>query len=363
MNNPRVIDQSVISAAISDLDGIQQAVNDRGVLVPNGTPVAQYPDRIRAIGSHWLRPPDWIPIDVVDANSITFTVADAGNAAISLAVTNSVAGTQYSVDWGDGTPVTTAASAAAVQHTYVKGAGKPCSRGYTSFKAVIKPVGAAAITKLQFRFPNAPNPGGGPSLGILELNANVDTLTNMDSMFNASTSPAFNCYMLENLIFSGSTAGVTSMTYAFNYCYRLARISGFNASGVANMQQAFYSCVSLTELPALNLASATNLTNTFVSCNSLAGMLDLSSGTKITALNASNCYNLDRVIVSNQAPFTGSTPQINLNYTGLSADALNALFDSLPAVTANQAVSVTGTPGAAACDKTRATAKGWSVTG
>lgn len=49
--------------------------------------------------------------------------------------------------------------------------------------------------------------------------------------------------------------------------------------------------------------------------------------------------------VSNEAPFTGNSPQINVNYTGLDRNALVELFQSLPTVTGGQTLSLVGATG------------------
>lgn len=75
---------------------------------------------------------------------------------------------------------------------------------------------------------------------------------------------------------------------------------------------------------------------------------------------------LKGLTVSNQAPFdSDSSPQININYTGLNRAALVTLFKSLPTVSASQVCSIVGATGAAdltAADLAIATAKGWTIT-
>lgn len=69
--------------------------------------------------------------------------------------------------------------------------------------------------------------------------------------------------------------------------------------------------------------------------------------------------------VSNEAPFTGSSPQINVSYTGLDRDALVELFQSLPTVSNNQILkcdNCTGTADLTDEDKAIATNKGWGLT-
>lgn len=69
--------------------------------------------------------------------------------------------------------------------------------------------------------------------------------------------------------------------------------------------------------------------------------------------------------VSNEAPFTGTSPQINVSYTGLDRDALVELFQSLPTVSNNQILKCdhcTGTADLTDEDKAIATNKGWGLT-
>jgi hypothetical protein len=69
--------------------------------------------------------------------------------------------------------------------------------------------------------------------------------------------------------------------------------------------------------------------------------------------------------VSASAPFDGTSPQLDVAYTGMTRNALVTLFDSLPTVTDSQVCNVTGASGAAdlsSADIAVATAKGWSIT-
>lgn len=98
--------------------------------------------------------------------------------------------------------------------------------------------------------------------------------------------------------------------------------------------------------------------------------LDLSSISTYLAfrLYGSSTYKvlgLKGLVVSPSAPFTGDSPQINISYTGLNREALVALFNSLPTVSASQVCQITGAVGAAdltASDLAIATGKGWTIT-
>lgn len=68
--------------------------------------------------------------------------------------------------------------------------------------------------------------------------------------------------------------------------------------------------------------------------------------------------------VSNNAPFDGATPQIQVDYTDLDKQALAQLFNDLPSVSAGQIISIVGARGTAdltAEDEAIATDKGWTI--
>ena len=70
-------------------------------------------------------------------------------------------------------------------------------------------------------------------------------------------------------------------------------------------------------------------------------VLDLGYANVLTAFGITNTPNFKGLLVSPQAPFTGSSPQINVSYTGLDQAALVALFNSLPY---NVGYTVVGSP-------------------
>jgi hypothetical protein len=76
--------------------------------------------------------------------------------------------------------------------------------------------------------------------------------------------------------------------------------------------------------------------------------------------NIQNANSL-RALAFNGCNFAaGAAAPIALNFSGLDAAALNALFASLDTVT-GKTITVTGSVGASSCDTSIATAKGWTV--
>ena len=130
-----------------------------------------------------------------------------------------------------------------------------------------------------------------------------------------------------------------------------------------------HGAVNLKKLPSINASDAatfqahglTSLQDTFVddSSNSSRKLF------RFYGTGAEPVRGLKGLVVSNEAPFYGESPQINVAYTGLDRQALRQLFKSMPTVSANQVCNITGATGAAdltAEDLAIATDKDWTVT-
>lgn len=72
-------------------------------------------------------------------------------------------------------------------------------------------------------------------------------------------------------------------------------------------------------------------------------------------------YPLTATIAMHNIAHGGMQYTFSIADGGLSADQLNALFHDLKTVEDGQTITITGNPGAATCDQTIATAKGWTV--
>jgi hypothetical protein len=137
-------------------------------------------------------------------------------------------------------------------------------------------------------------------------------------------------------------------TDSFANCPKLKRIRGFFSKTFPDtMENLFGGDVSMEE--------------TF---------LDFSEGAQVKKLVIGGTSSVPLpwfkgLTVSASAPFDGTSPQLDVAYTGMTRDALVTLFDSLPTVSDSQVCNVTGASGAAdlsAADIAVATAKGWSIT-
>lgn len=168
-----------------------------------------------------------------------------------------------------------------------------------------------------------------------------------------------------------STAATFSSAFANCTALEKVKFTDTETGNISNFSQLFLNCTALKELPNINYTNAANMTSFITNAKSLKDfVLDLSYAGNLNTFgvygNSSNRVDgLKWLLVSQNAPFTGSSPQINVSYTGLEQNALVALFNSLPTVTSGQIINITGATGASALTAQQlaiATNKGWTVT-
>lgn len=168
-----------------------------------------------------------------------------------------------------------------------------------------------------------------------------------------------------------NTAATFSSAFANCTALEKVKFTDTETGNISNFSKLFLNCITLKELPDINYTNAANMTSFITNAKSLKDfVLDLSYAGKLKTFgvygNSSNRVDgLKGLLVSQNAPFTGSSPQINVSYTGLDQNALVALFNSLPTVTAGQIINITGATGASALTAQQlaiAINKGWTVT-
>jgi surface protein len=211
---------------------------------------------------------------------------------------------------------------------------------------------------------------------------NTSKGTNFANMFAGSTllreAPALD-------VRSGGTA--VSIASMFNGCFSLASVPVYDLTNASNAASVFTGCSSLvsvrltgtnTGVPsftslfsnssALRDADMAGLrsnswSSTFNNCFSLTTVknLDLSDAPNSSALSSlfTGCRSLRTITW-----VAGKGPRFSFSVgsTMLDAAQLNTMFTNLPTIT-GQTVTITSCPGAATCDRSIATGKGWTVTG
>ena len=366
---------------------IKQAIEGKGVAVTASARLSDYDSYIEAIDAGgWQPHSDWIDISDVNDNEINLLVSDGG-VGIAFAVTVADNGT-YSIDWGDGTIETNRASGATYAHQYTIGSGKPVSGGqYTVFK--IRIYGATGnITRFKMRrHPNYTRPTYAPLLWAV---FGTQYITDYSNTFytnghvecrelQACTIPSFascsstsdmfyNCHSLSSVTLPSSWGNVMYANSMFQYCYSLSSVTLPSSWGnVMYANSMFQYCFSLRTINNLEyLGSQTNasdFTDFLRDAQAITGTLTIASKLSKIGIYGQSGHNLKCTgirLTNGTSTWTGSSPQIDVSYCSLDANALNTLFGDLETVT-GKTIKITGNPGASTCDTSIATSKGWTV--
>ena len=339
---------------------IKAAIVAKGVVVADADTFASYPAKIAAIptGSApeepavWKPCADWIDIrENVPANGISLLVADLAYRTPAFICTTS--GGTYAVDWGDGSPVENFASGARAQHTYVKGAGQTCLRGYTTFRINITSLNLTRFYVTRSSV-NSANP---ENWGILWAIINAPSITTFSNAFYGGNNVMAS--LLEHCTICDLPA-CTDMGQAFRGCSSLKELIAGNMASLTSLHFAFLDCVTIDHIAIGNCPQLTGAPSAFNSCRTL---VKLEIGQTPLLKDFTNIQNANslRALAFNGCNFAaGAAAPIALNFSGLDAAALNDLFTSLDTVT-GKTITVTGSVGAASCNTSIATAKGWTV--
>ena len=194
---------------------------------------------------------------------------------------------------------------------------------------------------------------------------NCFSLTEVPSILDISSantiaSMFFGCYNLLAIPSALDVSKVTTAASAFGSCSKLTTVPAtLNTVLCTDLSSTFSSCYSLTTIPSLNYSACTTASSIIANNSLYSGVIDMTGGTLMTKI-AITYSGITGLTVSSSAPFSGTSPQIDVSYTNMATSALNSLFTSLPTVT-GKTIKITGATGAATCTTSIATAKGWTV--
>jgi hypothetical protein len=304
----------------------------------------------------WQRPLDWPALPTVDPTEqkVVGLVGVGNTTAEYLAVLFRDA---YTVDWGDGVVENFADNVKAEhQYTYASIPGSPTTDGWKIVTVTITPQAGNNLTLLNLRqrygttFAHANNwldiAISGPNLTHFApfSNALLGFLGPRRFQLLSYGGTAFNTnaglrLLSANLfdIRAPSVVSLGSTPIAGSAATRRARFEFSPDNTWSGGTAAFDGMTHLETLEVLNLGSATV---------AFTGLNGTSGGSRPL-----------RSILMH-----GYTRSLNISWTSLSAEALNACFTALGTAAEGAVVTITGCPGAETCDQTIATAKGWSVT-
>lgn len=232
--------------------------------------------------------------------------------------------------------------------------------------------------------------------GLLWLHTAVSGLMDRISVSDDNDSKKVRNRIIEAITCSGEEIKVKDVYGAFNECSELKYCAPLNYEANASKNYCtFRNCSSLKKLIFRNFKPL-DMINMFANTSSLEivefenadfsvltsaiGAFVNADSLKMPCWDLSGAAQLKKVEcrgtlqkpmngfknlkVSSDAPFDGSSPQIDVSYTGMDKTAVLELFDSLPQVQAGQKINIAGTP---ACetlseeDLQTAVNKGWEV--
>ena len=398
------------------VENIRAAIVTKGAVLPTGSPLTAFPAAVESIsggGEGWVRPSHWPALPDVD-NRFSGLVrvpkppnATAAGFVVTVTLLNSVT---VQIDWGDGATSTIGSGAATHTYNWYTMTGPEDADG---FKYAVVATTSSATQQPGYSFTSASGTSGwvdlwlphntasshalylsGSRLGVHRVRYSGKPTQTQDSMFRDMA-------MLREVDLGG--AQPTSLAHWFNGCELLEKITGLDTSLVTLFNLAFYNCNALRDFSWISFAQATDMSSAFVECFELKtitinaptitslsatfnGCLSLRRAEVIApaATSAANCFiacpMLTDVTLHTTATATrtntysksnmvswindlsGSSAVLSVASCNLNAAALNRIFTDLGTVTSG-VITITNTPGGATCDRSLATAKGWTVTG
>ena len=357
---------SRLNTAKSD---IRNSIIAKGVTVPTDAKLDTYDSYVAQItgggGGSWTPPADWIDISSVNDNEINLLASDGGvGVAFRITVANS--GT-YSIDWGDGTIETARASGTIYEHQYTIGSGQSVNNGqYTCFKIRIY---GATDTIERYETQRVSGYSRQQYSPLLWAVFGTQGITSYANAFYISGTAGVQCRELVACTIP-SFASCTNVSNMLYNCTSLSSLTLPTSWGnVTNVSQMLYNCTSLRILNGIEYLGSQTVQSDFTDilrdAQALTGTITINSLLSKVGIYGASGHNLLCTgirLLNTGSTFTGSSPQVNVSYTNLDATALNQLFTDLPTLT-GKTINITGSLGAGTCDKSIATAKGWTVTG
>ena len=308
----------------------------------------------------WMRPSDWLPMPTLTETDevVAMLYAVYPNGRNFVAVKFSGA---YTVDWGDGTSGDFTSGATA-QHEYdfddAALDGSLTSAGYKQALILVTPQSSNSLTSIET--------GIKPSIVALPSNVSGNALDIAIAAPNATsiliTTGFYKYYSLERVRFikTGQLSTCENLLTGLDALVSVD-FSGINTTGASLFKNFLSSCSSIKKIDfsPIDFSSATTIEMFSLNAKSLIE-LDLSNA---DLSNITTAVNIVSTVLVGLTKFIAPIPvSFSVANNLLNAEALNALFTSLPSVT-GQTVTVSGNYGVneVGYDPSIATAKGWTV--
>ena len=398
------------------VENIRAAIVAKGAALPTGSPLSEFPAAVGSIsggGEGWVRPSHWPALPEVD-NRFSGLVrvpkppnSSAAGFVVTMTLLNSVT---VQIDWGDGATSTIGTGTTVHTYNWYTMTGPEDADG---FKYAVVSTTSSETQQPGYSFSATGVHGGwvdlwlphdtlsahtfymgGNRLCVHRIRYSGKPTRTQESMFR-------DMVMLREVDLRG--AQPISLANWFNGCVLLEKITGLDTSLATLFNQAFYNCNALRDFSWISFDKATDMSSAFVNCYELKnitinsptitslsatfnGCLSLRRAEVIApnATSAANCFiacplltdvtlhtkaNAARTSTYTKAnmlswinDLSGSSMTTSVASCNLNAAALNRIFTDLGTVTSG-VITITNTPGGATCNRSLATAKGWTVTG
>lgn len=306
----------------------------------------------------WQRPSDWIAIpSIAPGEQVFYGLVAVYNVIGGNRVAFTFAG-NYTVDWGDGSALENVLSGVKAEHSYTYASvSNPTSEGWRQALIKVIPTGVANITTVNLQqTPTGISNGRTSQFMDIVMSVPNVTGTNLYIGTNANSIGSFTNHRVLERVDIREIGAITSLFNMFANCSSLQSVPLFNTASVNNMTSMFVSCISLQSVPLFNTANVTSMNLMFNGAGSLyEANFNMASVTNTTQMFV-NIVSLQKFTA------TGLTRGITISGNLLSATEINNFFTSLGTASGAQTIVVTGNPGAATCDVTIATLKGFIVT-
>jgi len=343
-----------------------------------------------AASTGWVRNPDWLPLPVLASSDDRFVglfiVFENGYNLNSMQVTG--VGT---IDWGDGTVV--AANNTVQSHVYdYSTITSPVKQYYDgrNYKQVIVDVLSTSISNILLERNTGVNNGGNINYVDINFSLNVPFVISANQR-QMRILERLNLVKMPNLsaVTGGRLQNLVSVRELFiDYTkfintalgglglIDLGNVNIINATGSALMFEGGYMrsigdvdvststdcarmfrlCIFLEGTGVVNVNSCANITTMFQQCSNIRKITLINCGNITTTTNAFNlCTNLEEL------ELFGMTVGFSVNGCRMTAQSLNVLMTSLDTANGSQNLDFRNNPGAATCDTTIATGKGYTV--
>lgn len=347
----------------------------------------------------WDPSADWPEFDsLIGAgdNAVVLLCAVYDNMPNYIALTPSMSASGGSIDWGDGNTDVVGSSGTKIEHefSYAGISSDETSCGYKIAVVVIDFAGT--LTAIDFDVYHSSETSGiaNSALALKICSTYVSpyfTLTSLVRLRRLVYLDVENVYRINGYNLLRAKEGIRSLKinwnslrnttqYIFFQCFLTNIVLSGNIDNLAYLGEFLYGSLGYVESVNLSIAMATNLQNFVLNTKNIQKIdlrntgnvfylyNTLGSSSGILHFSMDDCHN-----VTNTSNFlTGTNSLRSLVLTGLrygidvsgqnmSADALNAFFTSLGTAAGAQTITITGNPGAATCDTSIATAKGFTV--